>query len=117
MVLNTLGVPKTNVDWLVAFRKAACGAAYYSIPTSGYHWLWLVRSYLIAEMRHHGIMQLQITAEWGLTEVAEALVPDQCRWLHVWMATLAGDSLNKWVKMLAYSEPLEMLSCFACNLW
>ena len=54
VVLNTLGVPKTNVDWLVAFRKAACGAAYYSIPTSGYHWPWLVRLYLIPEMRHHG---------------------------------------------------------------
>ena len=34
-VLNTLGVPKTNVDWLVAVRKATRGAAYYSIPTSG----------------------------------------------------------------------------------
>ena len=67
-------------------------------------------------MRHHGIMQLQITAEWGLTEVAEALVPDQRRQLHVWMTALAGHSLKKLVKMLAYSEPLEMLSCFACIL-
>ena len=114
VVLNTVGVPKTNVDWLVAFRKATRGAAYYSIPRSGYHWLWLVRSYLITEMRHHGIMRLQITAEWGLAEVAEALVPDQRQWLHVWMTTLAGDSLKKLVKMLAYSEPLEMLSCCTC---
>ena len=66
-VLNTLGVPETNAGWLVAVRKATRWAAYYSIPTSGYHWPWLVRSYLITEMRHHGIMQLQITAEWGLT--------------------------------------------------
>ena len=55
VVLNTLGVPKTSVDWLVAVRKAARGAAYYSIPRSGYHWLWLVRSYLITEMRHCGV--------------------------------------------------------------
>ena len=41
-------------------------------------------------------------------------MPDQSRWLHVWMATLDGDSFKELVKTLAYSEPLERLSCFAC---
>ena len=103
MVLNTLGIPKTNTEWIKAVRRANEGATYFGIPASAYAWPWLVRAYLITDMRHVGIERLRIDRDWGIDEVTEALQPDQCVWLRRWLASgVASNSLEKLLRALAY---------------
>ena len=117
MVLRTLNIPKTNTEWMKAMRQANAGAAYFGIPTPDYQWPWLVRAYLITEMRHQGIQRLRIDRDWGIDEIKEALKPDQCSWLDRWLTSaVASNSLNKLLRALACNEPLDMLSCFVCIL-
>ena len=80
-----------------------------------YQWPWLVRAYLIVEMRYQGIERLRIDCDWGIDELEDALKLDQCARLHRWLSSaVASNSLKKLLTALAYEEPLEMLSCFAC---
>ena len=116
MVLNRLHVPKNNAEWLSALRDAWRRADLEMIRTPEYHWPWLIRSYLIVEMRHNGIKRLKVTRDWDLERLKEACQPDQSGWISMWMKSVAGDSLKKLLKELAYDEPLEMLSCNACLL-
>ena len=116
LVLNSLPVPSDNVEWLNALRAASQKAKLDGIPTPDYHWPWLIRTYLILEMRHHGIKRLAVKADWGHDALAEALQPDQSKWMATWMSSFAGDSLRKLLRILAFVEPLEMLSCYACLL-
>ena len=114
LVLNTLPVPQTSSEWIDAVRKAHRGAVHFNITASPYHWPWLVRLYLIVEMRHRGITRLRVNQDWGWEETAEATQPDQCKWIQYWMTTVASNSIKKLMNVLAYREPLELLSCFAC---
>ena len=115
MVLNTLQIPRTSSEWIKAMRRAKDGATYFGIPMSDYHWPWLVRAYVIVEMRYQRIERLRIDCDWGIDELKDALKPDQCAWLHRWLSSaVASNSLRKLLRALAYDEPLEMLSCFAC---
>jgi len=44
------------------------------------------------------------------------MLPDRTAWLSVWMNRLANGSLKRLISILAFKEPLAMLSCFACVL-
>ena len=66
-------------------------------------------------MRHAGIDRLKLQPGWGQHEVAKALVPDMSDWVPMW-AKRAGNSLSILLKQLQYTEPLELLTCFACLL-
>ena len=115
MVLNTMQIPRTSSEWIKAMRRANDGATYFGIPMPDYQWPWLVQAYLIVEMRYQGIERLRIDCDWGTDELKDALKPDQCAWLHRWLSSaVASNSLKKLLRALAYDEPLEMLSCFAC---
>ena len=85
------------------------------IHATDYHFWWLVRTHLIVEMRHAGIDRLKLQQDWGQEEVAKAMVPDMSEWVPLWMKS-AGNSLKTLLKQLQYTEPLELLTCFACVL-
>jgi len=113
-LLKSLPVPQTNAQWVEAKSMADTRAKQQMLPRPVYKWPWLVRSYLLVEMRHRGINRLTVTIDWTGQEVVAACRPDQCRWLPRWMRALAGDSLTRLIAILKYQEPLELLSCFAC---
>ena len=114
MVLNMLPVPRTNVDWALVQEHANAAVDRLTLKRSHYHWPWLVRTYMFAEMRHHGIMSVRVVQDWDTKELQEAIKPDQNEWLHVWMSSVAGDSLQKLLRRLNFTESLERLSVFAC---
>ena len=45
----------------------------------------------------------------------KALAPDMSDWVPLWMKS-AANSLTALLKQLQYTEPLELLTCFACLL-
>ena len=67
------------------------------------------------EMCHAGIDRLKLQQDWGQHKVAKALVPDISDWVPLWTKR-AGNSFNILSKQLQYTEPLELLTCFACLL-
>ena len=77
---------------------------------------WLVRTYLFAEMRHHGVRKLSVVEDWTLAQLQEAIQPDQNNWLTMWMTHLAEDSLKQLLRRLHFAESLEMLSVYTCVL-
>ena len=70
--------------------------------------------FVVAEMRHHGITSLRVTADWDSTGLQEAITPDQNKWLPMWMSKVANDSLRQLLKHIRFREPVEMLSAYAC---
>ena len=66
-------------------------------------------------MRHASIDRLKLQQDWGQQEVAKALVPDMNKWVSMWIIR-AGNSLKGLLQQLQYTEPLELLTCFACLL-
>ena len=66
-------------------------------------------------MRHAGIDWLKLQLDWGPAEVAKAMAPDTSEWVPLWMKG-AGNSLKTLLKQLQYTEPLELLPCFASVL-
>ena len=64
-------------------------------------------------MLHAGIDRLKLQQDWGQHEVANALVPDMNNLVSMWIKR-AGNSLKRLLKQLHYTEPLELLTCFAC---
>ena len=81
VVLNSLPVPRSNREWAQAQAAANTLADTMKINRSEYRWPWLVRAYLFAEMRHHGVTRLSIAEDWTLTQLQEAIQPDQNKWL------------------------------------
>ena len=77
---------------------------------------WLVRTYFFAEMCHHGVKNLSIVEDWTLTQLQEAIQPDQNKFLTMWMTHLAEDSLKQLLRRIRFRESLEMLSVYACVL-
>ena len=59
---------------------------------------------------------MSIIEDWTLTQLEEAIKPDQNKWLTMWMTHVAGDSLKQLLKRLYFTESLEMLSVYACVL-
>ena len=59
---------------------------------------------------------MSIIEDWTLTQLEEAIKPDQNKWLTMWMTHVAGDSLKALLKRLYFAESLEMLSVYACVL-
>ena len=116
VLLNSLPVPRTNVEWAQAQADAEALAERLNIKRSQYRWPWLLRTYLFVEMRHHGVKMLKIVADWTSEQLQQAIRPDQNEWLRVWMSGLAEDSLKKLLKKLRFTESLEMLSIYACVL-
>ena len=51
-----------------------------------------------------------------MTQLQEAIQPDQNKWLTMWMTHLAEDSLKQLLRRLRFAESLEMLSVYACVL-
>lgn len=116
VLLNSLPVPRTNVEWAQAQADAEVLAERLNIKRSQYRWPWLLRTYLFVEMRHRGVKMLKIVADWSLEQLQQAIRPDQNEWLSIWMSGLAKDSLKKLLRQLRFTESLEMLSIYACIL-
>jgi hypothetical protein len=114
-ILLETHAPSTNTQWLSAVEHVQARAQKMRIKATDYHFWWLVRTHLIVEMRHAGIDRLKLQQDWGQHEVAKALVPDMSDWAPMWTKR-AGNSLNILLKQLQYTEPLELLTCFACLL-
>ncbi len=51
-----------------------------------YHWPWLVRVYLIAEMRHASVCAPEMTQDWDAAALRQALRPDHNEWLPLWLS-------------------------------
>ncbi len=114
VLLGMVPIPHTNKEWAEALTKADTVADAWECKRSAYHWPWLVRVYLIAEMRHAGVHALQVTQDWKEKKLRQALKPDQSEWLPLWLSRLARGSLKRLLRRLKFKEPLELLSCFAC---
>ena len=67
-------------------------------------------------MRHHGVKNLSIVEDWTLTQLQEAIQPDQNKFLTMWMTHLAEDSLKQLLRRIHFAESLEMLSVYSCVL-
>ncbi len=113
VLLNSLPLPHTNHEWAQAQAAAEALAEKWKIKRSMCHWPWLWRTYIFAEMCHHGVKALKIVRDWDSQELQEALRLDQNEWLTSWMSYLAGNSLKKLLRRLRFTESLEM-SVFAC---
>ena len=116
VVLNSLPIPRNNREWAQAQADANKMADTMRIKRPEYRGPWLVRTYLFAEMRHHGVKKLSVVEDWTLTKLQEAIQPDQNKWLAMWMTHLAEDSLKQLLTRLRFAESLEMLSVYACVL-
>ena len=116
VLLNSLPVPHNNREWAQAQAAANTIADTMKINRPEYRWPWLVRTYLFAEMRHHGVTRLSIVEDWTLMQLQEAILPDQNKWLTMWMTRLAEDSLKQLLRRIRFEESLEMLSVYACVL-
>ena len=114
MLLNSLPLPRTNIEWAQTLADAETLANNLKIKRTAYRWQWLLRTYIFAEMRHHGVYKLRIVEDWNADQLQEAIKPDQNQWLSTWMSSLAGNSLNKLLNRLEFKESLEMLSVFTC---
>ena len=117
-LLLDLPVPRTNKQWrevLTQVRQRAPVMKLGKAEDKDYHLWWLVRIYLIVEMRHAGIDRLSVVEDWSASQVSLAMLPDRSEWVQCWLR-IAGDSLKTLLKKLSYREPLEMLSCCACIL-
>lgn len=109
-------VPTTSTQWLASFKDAMDCAKRLKLPGEGYHWEWLTRTVLLAEMRNSKVKGLTLDIDWGVDEVVAAMLPDQSEWIPLWMQKCTRDSLRQLLRKLNYCEPLEMLSCLACVL-
>lgn len=116
VLLNSLPTPHNNREWAKVQADANRMAEMQRIKRPDYRWPWLVRTYFFAEMRHHGVKNLSIVEDWTLTQLQEAIQPDQNKFLTMWMTHLAEDSLKQLLTRIRFAESLEMLSVYACVL-
>ena len=115
VVLNSLLVPRTNVEWAQAQADAEALSERLKIKRSQYRWPWLLRTCIFAEMRHAGVSLLKIVKDWTSEQLQDTIKPDQNEWAARWMKSgLAGTSLKKLLRLLRFREPLEMLSVYVC---
>ena len=116
VVLNSLPTPRNNREWAKVQANVHRMADALRIKPPEYRGPWLIRTYFFAEMRHHGVKNLSIVEDWTLTQLQEAIQPDQNKFLTMWMTHLAEDSLKQLLRRIRFAEPLEMLSVYACVL-
>jgi hypothetical protein len=92
----------------IPLRKSAGSAA---SAQSGYHWLWYMRTHLLAEMRANGINALQLGTGTSCEDLAAAF-PDQGRWLRA----LGGryKTLSAALDACQHSGPVELFSMYCC---
>jgi hypothetical protein len=114
IVLET-HAPSTSTQWLSAVEHVQVRAQQMRIKATDYHLLVVGQDPFDsgdASCRH---WQVGATAGLGQREVAKALVPDMSDWVPMWTKR-AGNSLKRLWKHLQYTEPMELLTCFACLL-
>ena len=116
VLLNSLPTPHNNREWAKVQADANRMADALRIKRPEYRGPWLVRTYFFAEMRHHGVKNLSIVEDWTLTQLQEAIQPDQNKFLATWMTHLAEDSLKQLLRRIRFAESLEMLSVYSCVL-
>ena len=116
VLLNSLPIPRNNREWAGVQADANRMADTLRIKRPEYRGPWLVRTYFFAEMRHHGVKNLRIVEDWTLTQLQEAIQPEQNKFLTMWMTHLAEDSLKQLLRRIRFAESLEMLSIYSCVL-
>ena len=116
VLLNSLPTPHNNREWAKVQANVHTMEDALRIKPPEYRGPWLIRTYFFAEMRHHGVKKLSIVEDWTLTQLQEAIQPDQNKFLKTWMTHLAEGSLKQLLRRIRFAEPLEMLSVFACVL-
>jgi hypothetical protein len=106
-ILVAMSVPHTLGEWSMASKSAHC----MMCATATYGTLWLVRSYMIAEMRARAIMHLRVRPTDTAADLKIAF-PDQCNWLK--RVATPTTKLAALIKAAGYTGPLEMLTCDMC---
>ena len=110
-------VPRSLDEWVsVCKRAGAAVVALYSHAalTDGatYGFMWLLRSFLLAEVRGQEIAQLSVSATNTVADLSAGF-PDQCSW----MSLVPRNTLvRKFMKDIKYHEPVELLTCKMCVL-
>ena len=120
-VLRSLPLPvslanyKTCITSATALIEQTMGKVY----ADSYGWKWLVRSYLLTEMRVASIKGLQVSSGDSLSDLMVSF-PDQCEWLsmlqrsHKKRKTPSTIKVKDLVRELNYKDPVEMLTCDLC---
>ena len=116
VLLSSLPTPRNNRDWAKVHANVHTMEHALRIKPPEYRGPWLIRTYFFAEMRHHGVKNLSIVEDWTLTQLQEAIQPEQNKFLTMWMTHLAEDSLNQLLRRIRFRESLEMLSVYSCVL-
>ena len=106
-ILVAMRVPHTVGEWIMASTSAHDMMR----ATPAYGTLWLVRSYMIAEMRARAIRHLRVQPTDTAADLKIAF-PDQCNWLK--RVATPTTKLATLIKTAGYTGPLEMLTCDMC---
>jgi len=106
-ILVAMRVPHTLGEWIMASKSAHV----MMCATPAYGTLWLVRSYMIAEMRARAISHLHVKPRDKAADLKIAF-PDQCSWLK--RVAAPTTKLTTVIKAAGYTGPIEMLTCDMC---
>ena len=117
-IMRSVPVPRSLADYKAGVTSASAlvekarGKAY----AGSYGWMWVVRSYLLTEMRVAGIRELRVDATDTLSDL-QVSFPDRNGWLSRILATRKTPSsitVKDLVRELNYNGPIEMLTCDLC---
>ena len=120
-VLRSLPVPVSLAAYTTCLTSSTALIAQElgKAHADSYGWKWLVRSYLITEMRVAGIKRLQVSSNDTLSDLMAGF-PDQCEWLSMLLRSYgkrcqaSSIKVRCLVKELNYKDPVEMLTCDLC---
>ena len=109
VALNSIEVPRTLLQWQAVYQTVsnldlASAASQNVIP-------WLIRTWMIVEMRARGVKRLAATKPMTIDAFA-AMFPDQCKWVHTFGAGHAAIQ-DVWAAQ-RYESPPELYGMHTC---
>lgn len=117
-VLRGTGAPRTFASWCAV--ASSIGAVIGPSKTLGalnksttYGYLWMIRAFLLAEMRAEGIESLKISADDMVCNISGAF-PDSCDWASRIGRLVKKTHVKDLLQAISWKGPVELLTCFLC---
>jgi hypothetical protein len=119
-VLRGTGAPRTFTAWCavtgsianVIGQSKSLGALN---RTTTYGYLWMIRAFLLAEMRAEGIDRLKVSAD-DLVSNISAAFPDASDWASQLGRLIRQTHVKDLIQVISWKGPVELLTCFLCVL-
>ena len=109
--LNAIVVPRTLLQWQDSCQTVVRHIHIPGAASSNYGKPWIVRMRMIVEMPACGISKLAAVEPMSVTDF-DALLPDQCKWVHRFGAGHATIQ-SVWAAQ-QYESPPELCTMYAC---